>query len=205
MSTRPDTGEALAARATAEQAHQTVQPLPPTAGFDLTKLHQILVERLRPGQAPSLITLRRHAKTELAPYLVTGTASKRPLYYWAKVTAHYEKRHAARASESAAPVQVAGYTDEQLERVLGNLLGPLINQLAEVTRAIASLPAVRSSLMMKYDAAAALSSRRADQAEEQLREARKSMDLERNVIRLTAAVGKLTEAVTAQGQPGQNG
>jgi hypothetical protein len=173
-------------------AHQLVAPEPPAAaGFNLTEIHKLLTRHLPADQVPSLITLRRHAKDKLVRHIVPGTV-RRPKFYWGRVKAFYAAR-ARPAKVRQTSAGEGGYTDEQLARVLGSILEPVLVQLLDVTKQVAALPAVHKALMNKYDGATNLAQARAAAAEERLAAERKNSDINASLMRLTVAVARLAE------------
>jgi hypothetical protein len=164
---------------------------PPNATFILADIHRLLNRHLPAEQVPSMITLRRHSKSKLLKMKVPG-ASRRPKYRWGAVKALYEA-----SSSHAAGGAGGAYTDDQLTRVLGAVLEPLVTHLGELTKQVAGLPSVQRALMNKYDAATSLSQARAAAAEDKLVDARRLSDLETAVTKLTVAVARMTERLPA--------
>lgn len=164
---------------------------PPNATFILADIHRLLKRHLPAELVPSMITLRRHSKSRLLKMRVPG-ASRRPKYKWGAVKALYEGSNSPAAGGGGA-----AYTDDQLTRVLGAVLEPLVTHLGELTKQVAGLPGVHRALMNKYDAATSLSQARAAAAEDKLVDARRLSDLETAVTKLTVAVARMTERLPA--------
>lgn len=166
----------------------------PGSRLDLAKCHRLLVSTFSAEEVPSIVTLRRHAAAGLLDHcLAAGKGVPgRPRYLWAKIKEHYQPR--PRPQPATCESEVGGYSDQQLERVLAGLLAPVLAQLADCTRQVAALPAIRNALMTKYDAAASAALVRADSLTRETQELRRLLDLDTSLRKLAASVARLAES-----------
>ena len=73
------------------------------------------------------------------------------------------------------------------------LLAPLATRLEAVEKAVGSLAGVRQTLMLKYDAAASSALNKAEMLDQQLRETKRLLDVDTQVRKLAAEVGRLVD------------
>lgn len=173
--------------------------IPREASFSLADSHRLLVREFGKESVPSIVTMKRAAASGALKTLEASRAGHtHPRYSWAKMRAHFQPRSAPAADPAPAPPGTA-ITQEQLAAAVAHalmpLLAPLATRLEAVEKAVGSLAGVRQTLMLKYDAAASSALNKAEMLDQQLRETKRLLDVDTQVRKLAAEVGRLTAAV----------
>lgn len=181
-------------------------------GVSLNECARILKETLGEA-APARITLHRHSARGDLKSLIVRRSKSRPLYDAAGMVEHYRKQIPSQAAEPKAADPDLGLLDrhtveelserlvrqatQAVERQLQQALGPIQESLNALAREVSQLPAVKQSLMLKYDAVTTMQQQRLERAEADLKDARfGSSNIEQKIMRMSIDLSKISDAVT---------
>jgi hypothetical protein len=171
----------------------TARPVP-GAAYGLAECARKLAAALPREQAPSLTTLKRHAGAHRLDAHLAPKQGKRARYYLEGLKAHYESRAvaAAPAQAPAAPTPAGAVSHDELRAVVEQALGPVVAQMADLTKQVSQL----NALMAKYDNAALLAQAKIEESQAHVHELRRRVDLDASLSRLTGMVARLTEQLS---------
>ena len=174
-----------------------ILPVTGKRGLSLSRCQRVLAASAH-GHAPSLSTLQRHAADGDLIHCEVPGSGKRARYDPEKVRDRYRDWAGASPTGRPAAVAMAGVGQsrlrpEDVEQIAGAVGALVLHEIALLARTVAGLNGVRASLMQKYDASSAAALARAESLAAQLVDAKRLIDLDMRVARLSAEVSRLSE------------
>lgn len=156
------------------------------------------------GQAPSLSTLQRHAADGDLTLCEVPRTGKRARYDLEKLHDRYRDWSGVSATRGPKGAGIGGIGQLQLrpedvEQIARAVRVPVLHEIAQLAKEVAGLNGVRTSLMQKYDASSTAALARAENLAAQLADAKRLIDLDMRVARLSAEVNKLSDLLARGG------
>jgi len=164
-------------------------------GLSLSRCQRVMAASMR-TYAPSLSTLQRDATAGFLAACEVPTPGKCRRYDVERLKQHYAKwKNAPAHGRAPRPpaVNELELSVEAIDIMARAIAEPMHAELAKIAKQVSALSAVRTSLMLKYDATASLTQERAELLAKQLGEARKLADLDIRVAKLTREVSRLAD------------